>query len=158
MIKKEDISETIERTQNMCNALYNNGLISYRTLHEDPSSYIIPNSEHQTKNVELCKPWTDVLIPNVVIPKRRPYPGSTKAAIRLAVGKGTQGVGNLLAYLKEKEKEMNGTGPGGVYKKTNMKEVCKDGVSRSVYIKGKSRYVKRRCPDGTYKYSPLRTK
>jgi hypothetical protein len=49
-------------------------------------------------------------------------------------------------------------GAGGIYKKTTMKEVGKDGVSRLVYIKGKTRYVKRRCPDGTYKYSPLRTK
>jgi hypothetical protein len=102
-IQKEDIYETIKRTQLMCKNLKTNGLISYETLHEDPSSYIIPNSEHQTKNVKLCKPWTDDLIPNVVIPKiiLDPYPGSTKAAILLAVGKGAKGAKDYIDFLKQ---------------------------------------------------------
>lgn len=38
------------------------------------------------------------------------------------------------------------------YRRTTVKHTGKDGVIRSIYIKGKSRYVKQRCKDGTYKY------
>jgi hypothetical protein len=104
----------------LCEKLYDKGIISYKTIHEDPEFAYQDSGELYPP---LCEPWTDTLIPK---PNSNSY--------------------------------VNTGGAGGIYQKTTMKEVGKDGVSRSVYIKGKTRYVKRMCPDGTYKYKPLRTK
>jgi hypothetical protein len=42
------------------------------------------------------------------------------------------------------------------YKKTIKKYVGKDGVSRRIYAKGRSQYIKRRNPDGTFRYTTIR--
>jgi hypothetical protein len=135
----------------ICRTLYEKQIISYQSVHIDPNYGRVrsPSSIQYP-----CVPWTDVLInpkentnrTNII----EPTTIGTNETKQILKSRGTRG-------LVDELKQRSPSGGQTAYTKSAKQHVGRDGVSRSVYIKGKSRFVKRKCSDGTFKYSKLRT-